>query len=79
MARADDTTRAVIRGKERISMKKTHVIWMTRKMPVNALHRMRVLAARFSTGHRSMPLWQVHQTALLEGLSALEKKHGVSR
>lgn len=43
-----------------------YTIWMTRKMPHSVLTRMRVLAAR-----DGVPLWTVHQRALIEGVKRL--------
>ncbi len=49
-----------------------YTIWMTRKMPKSALERMRVLAAV-----RHVPLWKIHQLALLKGIGLLGR--GVRR
>jgi hypothetical protein len=43
-----------------------YVIWMTRKMPKSVLERMHLLAAM-----NSIPLWRVHQLALMEGLKVI--------
>lgn len=43
-----------------------YVIWMTRKMPKSVLERMRLLAAV-----NSLPLWRVHQLAVMEGVKVI--------
>lgn len=59
---------------------KEHIIWMTRKMPVKVLNRMRVLSAHMSTkGTRRVPLWKIHQLVLVAGVQALEKEVGVPK
>ena len=50
---------------------KEHVIWMTRRMPVTVLTRLRVLAAQTSP---RVPLWKIHQLALERGLRTLERR-----
>lgn len=48
-----------------------YVIWMTRKMPKSVLERMKLLAAV-----NSVPLWRVHQLALVEGLKKFKVVKG---
>lgn len=50
-----------------------YVIWMTRKMPRSVLERMHLLAAV-----NSLPLWKVHQLALLEGIKKFKVVKGGS-
>jgi hypothetical protein len=67
---------------ERTDVKKSkeHVIWMTRKMPVRVLDRMRVLSAHMSSGKaKRVPMWKIHQLALVEGIKVLEKGQGVPK
>lgn len=75
-ARGDGSTFIYASIGERTIVKKAdpnHVIWMTRKMPVRLLSRMRVLSAQMSKGKR-IPLWKIHQLALVAGVMALEKQ-----
>ena len=55
-----------------------NVIWMTRKMPIKVLNRMRVLSAHMSTS-RKVPLWKIHQLVLAAGVQVLEKQRGIRR
>ena len=43
-----------------------YTIWMTRKMPRSVLERMKLLAAV-----NSVPLWRIHQSALIEGVKVI--------
>ena len=67
------------KDRDRVKKPKDHVIWMTRKMPVKTLNRMRIIAAHMSKGRLRVPLWKVHQLALNEGVVELEKQFGVAK
>lgn len=49
-----------------------YVIWMTRKMPKSVLERMKRLAAVYS-----LPLWRVHQVALMAGVKVVGRGSGL--
>lgn len=46
-----------------------YVIWMTRKMPKSVLAKIRVLAAK-----QGVPMWKVHQRALIAGVKIATRK-----
>lgn len=48
-----------------------YTIWMTRKMPKSVLDKIRVLAAK-----QGVPMWKVHQQALIAGVRAYGRRVG---
>lgn len=46
-----------------------YTIWMTRKMPISVLERIRVLAAV-----NGLPMWKIHQQALIVGVKRIERR-----